>query len=85
MGSLGTILVTEQFCRKDSGLGIVLFLSDFAAEVVLRSGDETQRKRFLSPITQAKALSAGAFTEPEFGCDPEPLVLRPEEMDLIIS
>ena len=70
-GLLENILVTEQFCRKDSGLGIALSLSDFATEVVLRFGDETQRKRFLTPITQAKTLSAGAFTEPEYGYDPE--------------
>lgn len=73
-GSLENILVTEQFCRKDSGLGIALSLSDFATEVVLRFGDETQRKRFLTPICQAKALSAGAFTEPEHGYDPEEIV-----------
>jgi alkylation response protein AidB-like acyl-CoA dehydrogenase len=72
-GVLENILVTEQFCRKDSGLGIALSLSDFAAEVVLRFGDDGQKDRFLPSIPKAKALSAGAFTEPEHGCDPESL------------
>ena len=69
-GVLENIFVTEEFCRKDSGLGIALSFSDFAAEVVLRFGDENQRNRFLPSIPKAKALSAGALMEPEHGCDP---------------
>jgi acyl-CoA dehydrogenase len=70
-GVLENILVTEQFCRKDSGLGIALSLSDLGAEVLLRFGDESQKNRFLPPIPKAEALSACALTEPEHGCDLE--------------
>lgn len=58
-------LVMEQFCRKDSGLGIALSFSDFAAEVVLRFGNEAQKRRFLTPITKGKVISSGAFPESE--------------------
>lgn len=68
-GTLENILVTEQFCRKDSSLGIAISLSDFASEVILRFGDERQKNRYLTPIAHGKALSAGAFIEPEHGCD----------------
>jgi acyl-CoA dehydrogenase len=68
-GLLENILVTEQFCRKDSGLGIALSFSDYASEIVLRFGDEAQKGRFLTPITKGIALSAGALTEAGNGCD----------------
>lgn len=61
------ILVTEQFCRKDSGLGIALSFSDFGSEVVLRFGNDSQKRRFLTPITQGKVISSGTFPESENG------------------
>jgi alkylation response protein AidB-like acyl-CoA dehydrogenase len=64
-GLFENILITEQFCRKDSGLGIALSFSDFGSEVVLRFGNDTQMRRFLTPITQGKAISSGAFPESE--------------------
>jgi alkylation response protein AidB-like acyl-CoA dehydrogenase len=66
-GVFENILVTEQFCRKDSGLGVALSFSDFASELVLRFGNEPQRKQFLTPITQGKVISSGAFPEFENG------------------
>jgi alkylation response protein AidB-like acyl-CoA dehydrogenase len=66
-GVLENILVTEQFCRKDSGLGIALSFSDFASEFILRFGDEGQKRQFLTPITKGKAISSGAFPDSENG------------------
>jgi len=78
-GVFENILVTEQFCRKDSGLGIALSFSDFASELVLRFGNEAQKRQFLTPITKGKAISSGAFPGPENGWDakgPGPLAER---------
>ena len=66
-GVFENILVTEQFCRKDSGLGIALSFSDFASEFILRFGDERQKRQFLTPITKGKAISSGAFPDFENG------------------
>jgi len=68
-GLLENLLVTEQFCRKDSGLGIALSFSDFASEVVLRFGDETQKRQFLPSLIQGKSISSGAFSEHSHGYD----------------
>ena len=37
-GLLENVLVTEEFCRQDSGIGIAITLADFASEIILRFG-----------------------------------------------
>ncbi|OGP86555.1 MAG: acyl-CoA dehydrogenase [Deltaproteobacteria bacterium RBG_16_54_11] len=68
-GILENVLVVEEFCRVDSGIGIALSLSDFSSEIILRSGTPEQKKKFLAPLTEGKAISSGAFTEPDHGSD----------------
>ena len=68
-GVMENVLVTEEFCRQDSGIGIALSLSDFASEILLRCGTEEQKKKYLLPVAQGKMLSSGGFTEPDHGSD----------------
>lgn len=68
-GILENVLVVEELCRRDSGLGICITLADFASEIILRHGTEEQKKRFLIPITRGEAISSGGFTEPDHGSD----------------
>jgi len=68
-GILENILVVEEFCRQDSGIGIALTLADFASDIILRFGSEEQKKRYLLPITRGEAISCGGFTEPDHGSD----------------
>jgi len=68
-GILENALVVEEFCRQDSGLGIAISLSDFASEIILRFGNDEQKKKYLIPITEGKCLSSGGFTEPDHGSD----------------
>ncbi|MBW1804770.1 MAG: acyl-CoA dehydrogenase family protein [Deltaproteobacteria bacterium] len=68
-GILENILVVEEFCRQDSGIGIALSLADFASDIILRFGSEEQKKRYLLPITRGEAISCGGFTEPDHGSD----------------
>jgi alkylation response protein AidB-like acyl-CoA dehydrogenase len=68
-GALENALVVEAFCRQDSGLGIALTLSDFATEIILRCGNEDQKKKYLLPVARGKAISSGGFTEPDHGSD----------------
>jgi len=44
-GVFENILIVEEFCRKDSGVGVALSLADFSSEVVLRFGTDEQKKR----------------------------------------
>jgi alkylation response protein AidB-like acyl-CoA dehydrogenase len=68
-GTLENVLVTEAFCRQDSGMGIALSSADSSAEMILRFGSKEQKVKYLVPITRGDAISAGAFTEPDHGSD----------------
>jgi len=63
------ILIVEEFCRKDSGVGIALSLADFSSEVVLRFGTHEQKKKYLIPVAKGEFISGGAYTEPNHGSD----------------
>jgi alkylation response protein AidB-like acyl-CoA dehydrogenase len=69
LGVLENILVAEAFCRKDSSIGAALILAGFASECILRFGSEALKETFLPRVAAGKALSAGAFTEPDHGSD----------------
>ena len=68
-GVAENILVVEELCRKDSGVGVALSLVDFSSEVVLRFGTHEQKKKYLIPVTRGEFISAGAYTEPDHGSD----------------
>ena len=68
-GIFENVLIVEEFCRKDSSVGIALSLADFSSEVVLRFGTEEQKKRYLVPVAGGRFISAGAYTEPDHGSD----------------
>jgi alkylation response protein AidB-like acyl-CoA dehydrogenase len=68
-GILENGLIVEAFCRRDSGIGVCLSIANFSSEIILRFGNETQKRRYLIPITRGEAISAGAFTEPDHGSD----------------
>jgi len=68
-GIFENILMVEEFCRGDSGVGVALSLADFSSEVVLRFGTTDQKKKYLIPITKGEFISAGAYTEPDHGSD----------------
>jgi alkylation response protein AidB-like acyl-CoA dehydrogenase len=63
------ILIVEEFCRKDSGVGIALSLADFSSEIILRFGTHEQKKKYLVPVAKGEFISGGAYTEPDHGSD----------------
>jgi len=69
LGVIENVLVVEEFCRRDSGIGTALALSDFASEIVMRHGSDEQKARYLPAVASGKMISAGAFTEPNHGSD----------------
>ncbi len=68
-GVTENILIVEEFCRKDSGVGIALSLADFSSELVLRFGNHEQKIKYLIPVAKGEFISAGAYTEPDHGSD----------------
>src|SRR4030042_4672625 len=69
LGILENILVAEEFCRRDSGIGSAVILANFASECILRFGSDVQKEKYLPSVAEGKALSGGAFTEPGHGSD----------------
>jgi len=66
---LENILVIEEFCRQDSSFGACMYLPTFGSELILRFGNEEQKKKYLLPITKGEKISSAAFTEPDGGSD----------------
>ena len=69
LGCLENILIAEEFCARDSGIGSAIVLASFASECVLRFGSDELKQRFLPQVAEGRMLSGGAFTEPGHGSD----------------
>jgi len=69
LGVLENVIVAEELCRGDSSVGACLILAGFASEIVMRCGNDTQKKEYLTKIAEGEYLSCGAFTEPDHGSD----------------
>jgi alkylation response protein AidB-like acyl-CoA dehydrogenase len=69
MGVLENVLVIEEFCKADSGLGMALHLAYLPAKIVRIFGTPRQKEKFLTPLTRGKWVSAVSFTEPDHGSD----------------
>ena len=68
-GNLEKALVIEEFCRRDSGIGTALLVTDFGAANIAKYGTAEQKQRYLPLVCDGKAISGGAITEPEHGSD----------------
>lgn len=67
LGVFENTLIVEEFCRRDSSIGIALSLIDYASEIILRFGTENQKSAYLLPITKGETISSGGFWEAEDG------------------
>jgi alkylation response protein AidB-like acyl-CoA dehydrogenase len=63
-------LVVEEMCRADPGLGVAVSLGNLMIpDVLLKHGNEEQKKKYIPPLAKGEKISAAAFTEPEHGSD----------------
>jgi len=69
LGVLENIIIADEFCARDSGIGSALILSSFASECILRFGSDELKQKYLPPVAEGQMLSGGAFTEPGHGSD----------------
>jgi alkylation response protein AidB-like acyl-CoA dehydrogenase len=65
LGLLENTLIVEEFCRHHSGIGMALGLSDFGSEMILRFGNDDQKRRYLPPIAKGEFASSLAYMEPD--------------------
>lgn len=63
LGLVENILIVEEFCRQHSGIGMALGLSDFGSEMILRFGNDDQKRRYLPPIAMGESASSLAYME----------------------
>jgi alkylation response protein AidB-like acyl-CoA dehydrogenase len=69
LGVLEGCLIAEEFCRKDSTMGMALSLTGLGSEALFRFGDNSLKEKFLPKIVQGEMLSGIAFAEDNFGLD----------------
>jgi len=69
LGILENVIVAEELCRGDSSVGACLLLAGFASEIIMRCGNDKQKKEYLTKVAEGEYLSCGAFTEPDHGSD----------------
>ena len=69
LGVMENILVAEEFCRRDSGIGAAVVLASFAAENILRFGTDEMKEKYLPKVALGEVLCGGCFTEPDHGSD----------------
>ncbi len=69
LGFLEHCLISEEFWRVDPGIGFSILSTTFGSEMILLFGTEEQKKRWLPPLTQGKAITGAAITEPDAGSD----------------
>jgi len=68
LGFLEFAMVMEEFWRVDPGCGNIL-LTGFGSELIQIYGSEEQKKTYIPPLTQGKAIMGTAITEPDAGSD----------------
>jgi len=69
LGFMELALVSEQLCRVDLGLALAVQAGIFGSENIIFFGSENQKEHYLQRLASGKAMSAGAYTEPDAGSD----------------
>ncbi len=69
LGVMENVLIVEEFCKADSGIGMALHLAFLPAKIVRIFGSSQQHQKFLGPLTKGDWVSAVSFTEPDHGSD----------------
>ncbi|MBW1798042.1 MAG: acyl-CoA/acyl-ACP dehydrogenase, partial [Deltaproteobacteria bacterium] len=85
LGLLENALAVEAFCRQDPGIGMALALSDFGSEMVLRHGNEDQKKLILPLIAQGKGMLTMAFLEEDYSLAPLATTAKADENGYVID
>lgn len=69
VGFLEHCLINEEFWRVDPGIAASILSATFGSEMIQLFGTEDQKKRWLPPLVQGRAITGAAITEPDAGSD----------------
>ncbi|MBW1936193.1 MAG: acyl-CoA/acyl-ACP dehydrogenase [Deltaproteobacteria bacterium] len=81
LGLLEHCLITEEFWAVDAGMGNAVLTTTFGAELLGLFGTEEQKKKYLPPLVEGKAVIGTAITEPDAGSDVTCAVTSAEKDD----
>jgi alkylation response protein AidB-like acyl-CoA dehydrogenase len=69
-GVLEDCIAVEEMCRVDPGIGVAISLGNLMIpDLLLKHGNEEQKKKHIPPLAKGEKIAAAAFTEPEHGSD----------------
>ena len=69
-GLLEDCIVAEEMCKAEPGLGTAVSLGNLMVpDILLKHGNEEQKRNYIPPLAKGTAISAAAFTESEHGSD----------------
>lgn len=68
-GLLGSVLVTEALCSKDTSLGMAISLCSLGSQFTLHLGTREQKEWILPRVAAGQMITGVAFTEPDHGSD----------------
>ena len=63
------LAAAEEFYRADAGIGLVLQLASFGAEITTEYGSERQKEEYLEPVGRNEQITGLAVSEPDTGSD----------------
>jgi len=69
MGLLECSLVMEEFWAVDAGIGAAVIAPIFGADIINLYGTEEQKRKYLAPLAEGRAIMGAAITEPDAGSD----------------
>jgi alkylation response protein AidB-like acyl-CoA dehydrogenase len=79
MGSLESVLVSEELSRVDAGVRAAIG-TEFGSRMIAAYGSDAQKERFLRGITSGELIGAMANTEPAHGSDAASIETRAERV-----
>lgn len=85
LGLLENVLITEAFCRQDSGMGIALALSDLGSEIIFRHGNRDQKGKILPLITSGESVFTTAILEEGYSLSPFATTARMNKNGYVIN
>ena len=69
LGKVAMCVVSEELSRAYIGVGSLGTRAEIAAELILGSGTEAQKRRYLPRLASGEILPTAVFTEPDTGSD----------------
>jgi acyl-CoA dehydrogenase len=68
-GSIESVIVVEEMAAACAGITTSIYVNDLGLAPIVLGGNETQKRKFLTPLTEKLSLTAFATSEPGMGSD----------------